>query len=175
MKSLLHLIFLFFLLEVQAQQPTQAQIKQVAEAKKEVRGMKGQTFPDFKLTTLAGEEISKQSTRGKIVLFNFWFTRCRPCIQEMPELNEMVKKFEREDIIFIAPTFDDSTQVNRFLDRFDFEYEVVAGVKDFCLDLNIRSYPTHFVLNRDGIIEKVRIGYSVTTVQSLRKSLRKLL
>lgn len=175
MKKLLFASLFFALFNANAQQPTKAQMKQVEDAKKEVKSMKGQLFPNFKLTTMDGDEVTSKNTKGKIILFNFWFTSCGPCIKEMPELNEMVQEFEDEGVLFIAPTFNDTDQVDQFLKRFDFDYSIVSDVKDFCLELNIRSYPTHFIVNKEGMIEKVMIGYSVVTVSSLRKNLKKLL
>lgn len=175
MKKFIFLLVNIFLFQLHAQQPTKEQVKQVEDAKKEVKAMKGNKFPEFDITSLYGQSLTSENTKGKIVLFNFWFTRCGPCIQEIPELNELAKEFEDQDVLFIAPTFDGTPQVERFLNRFDFEYEIVPDVKEFCLELNIRSYPTHFIVNKEGIIEKVMIGYSVTTIKSLKKSLLKLL
>lgn len=158
-----------------AQEPTKEQIQQVKRAKKEVKKMKGDRFPDFELTTLDGEKISSQELNDKYILFNFWFTSCGPCIQEMPELNELVEEFKEEEVIFLAPTFNTTSQVNKFLNRFNFDYQIIPDVKDFCLELNIRSYPTHFIVSPEGVIEKVMIGYSPVTVNSFRKSLNKLL
>lgn len=159
-----------------AQQPTKAQIKEVEEARKMVKQMKGQPFPTYELTTMNGEVISSEDTKGKFVLFNFWFSKCRPCIEEMPELNELVNEYkDNENVVFLAPTFDDDLLVSKFLNRFQFDYKIVPDVKDFCLELNVRSYPTHFIVNPDGEIEKVVIGYSALTVRALRKSLDKLL
>lgn len=169
------LIFFIFLPVVLLSQPTKEQIQQVEDAKKEVKKMKGKPFPEFSLTALDGTTYSKQDLKGKILLVNFWFSRCTPCVKEMPEMNEMVQIFEGEDVVFLAPTFDDSEKVNKFLSKRDFEYEIIPDVKDFCLEMNVRSYPTHFVVNREGIIEKVIIGYSAMTVGALRKSVRKLL
>ncbi|MEQ9009077.1 MAG: TlpA disulfide reductase family protein, partial [Ekhidna sp.] len=98
-----------------------------------------------------------------------------PCIKEMPEMNEMVEEFKNEGIVFLAPTFDDEQQVRKFLEKREFIYESIPDVKDFCVEMNVRSYPTHFVVNREGIIDKVVIGYSVMTVGTLKKSIRKLL
>ena len=137
--------------------------------------MKGEPFPDFNLTTLNGDIITNEDTKGKILLVNFWFTRCRPCIMEMPEMNEMVEEFKDEEVLFIAPTFDDTEMVTGFLSKRSFSYEIIPDVKDFCLKMNVRSYPTHFVINAEGMIEKVVIGYSSATVSTLRKSVRKLL
>lgn len=175
MKNTILALFVTLSFSVHAQEPTKDQIKQVEEARKEVKGMKGNAFPDFELISLDGTSISSKDIEGKIVLFNFWFTSCRPCIQEMPELNKLVEEFKDSGIVFIAPTFNDSEQVQKFLKRFDFSYDIIPDVKNFCLELNIRNYPTHFVINKEGIIEKVFIGYSMTTVESLTKSLKRLL
>ena len=175
MKTISTLFLIIITLCVQAQAPTKQQIKQVEDAKKEVKKMKGKSFPDFELTTLDGQIITKEDAKGKILLVNFWFTRCKPCIMEMPEMNEMVDEFKDEEILFLAPTFDDERMVNAFLKKRNFDYQIIPDVKDFCLELNVRSYPTHFIVNREGNIEKVIIGYSSVTVGTLKRSIRKLL
>ncbi len=169
------LLFLLLSYSVLGQEPTPEQIKQVAEAKKEVKRMKGQKFPDFELTTLEGKTYRNEDLKGKIVLFNFWFTSCRPCVMELPDINAIVEEYEQDDIIFLAPTFEDEFKVDKFLTRFNMEYEIVADVKDFVIGNNIRNFPTHFVIDREGYIEKVVIGYSVLTDNMLRKSINKLL
>ena len=174
MKSFLCSICMISVL-ISFSQPTEEQIRQVEEAKKEVKKMKGKPFPDFELTAMDGTTYSKEELEGKILVINFWFTRCTPCVQEMPEMNEMVEEFKDEDIVFLAPTFDSDEQVNRFLSKRDFDYTIVPDVKDFCLELNVRSYPTHFIVNREGTIEKVIIGYNFMSIGTLRKSVRKLL
>ncbi len=156
-------------------QPTEEQIRQVKDAKKEVKRMEGKPFPAFELTSRNGIVYTKEELKGKILLINFWFSRCEPCIIEMPEMNEIVAKFEKEEIVFIAPTFDSQELVNKFLEKRDFNYQIIPDVQSFCIELNIRSYPTHFVVNREGIIEKIIIGYSSLTAGSLRKSIQKLL
>ncbi len=154
---------------------TSEQVKMVEDAKKKVKKTKGEIFPLFELTTIDGEKVNYENTKGKIVLINFWFTRCKPCIMEIPEMNEMVEEFKSENVVFIAPTFDSDELVKKFLQERIFDYQIVPGVKEYCKQMNIYSYPTHFVLNREGTIEKVIIGYSSMTVGALRKSVRKLL
>ncbi|MEO9485518.1 MAG: TlpA disulfide reductase family protein [Ekhidna sp.] len=171
-----NIFLIIFLLPVFSfSQPTAEQMRQVEEAKKEVRRMKGSKFPEFELTTIDGKTYTNKDFEGKVLVVNFWFSSCKPCIVEMPEMNELVEEYKNEEIVFLAPTFDDEERVRKFLTRRDFDYEIVADVKDFCLALNVRSYPTHFVINREGIIERVIIGYYFGTMKALRKSVRKLL
>ncbi|MEQ9404644.1 MAG: TlpA disulfide reductase family protein [Cyclobacteriaceae bacterium] len=175
MKQTLCLILLTLTVAAFAQQPTPEQIKQVEDARKEVKRMKGEKFPEFELTTINGKTYNSEDLRGKIVLLNFWFTGCRPCIEELPDINALADEFKSEKIVFLAPTFDNKAKVDKFLNRFSFNYEVVADVKDFVIGNNIRSFPTHFVIDREGYIEKVVIGYSVMTDNMLRKAVNKLL
>lgn len=137
--------------------------------------MKGAVFHDFSLVTLSGDTLTNADANGNVLLVNFWFSGCRPCLDEIPHLNELVETFKDEPVLFIAPTFDPAQKVQRFITKFPFDYHLVPDVKDFCLELNIRSYPTHFVVDQDGVIQNVIIGYGIGTMASLEKSVRKLL
>lgn len=154
---------------------TKEQIRQVEEAKELVKDMEGKPFPPFSITTNQGVNYTDSNLKGKIVLLNFWFTSCRPCVEELPDINKLKKEFESENVIFIAPTFEGDVQVDKFLKRFSFEYEIVPDVKDFVLANNVRSFPTHIVIDQEGIVKKVVNGYSVLTDNMLRKAVRKLL
>src|SRR5215217_207039 len=46
-----------------------------------------QPLADFSFTDIKGNKLSKTDLKGKVVVFNFWFVECGPCIREMPELN----------------------------------------------------------------------------------------
>ena len=169
--GILLLSFLFYA----ARGQTEEQVRQVEEAKELVKEMEGKPFPSFSITTSDGVTYTNSNLKGKIVLLNFWFTSCRPCVEELPDMNKLKREFENENVVFIAPTFENETKVNKFLNRFDFEYETVPNVKDFVLANNVRSFPTHIVIDQEGIVAKVVNGYSVLTDNMLRKSVRKLL
>ena len=54
----------------------------------------GQPAPDFTVATLSGGPFTLSDYRGKIVLVNWFATWCKPCVEEMPHLQEEVwKKF----------------------------------------------------------------------------------
>lgn len=174
MKNIALLLFLFTALSSFAQL-TKEQKKMIAEDKKKVLKMKGERFPDFTFKTLKGETISSENTKGKVVLFNFWFTTCKPCIMELPELNELVKEFEDENVVFVAPSISTEEQIDKFSKRFDFDYQQIANVKPWIYSQDIHEFPTHMIVNQEGIIEKVFIGYSIMTVGAIKSATKKLL
>jgi hypothetical protein len=55
----------------------------------------------FSAVDINGNEYSLDELKGKIIVMNFWFVECKPCIMKMPELNEIVEMYKNnEDVIF---------------------------------------------------------------------------
>ena len=47
------------------------------------------------------DKFSVIDNKGKIVIINFWYTSCTPCVQELPHFDELYKKYN-EDVVVIA-------------------------------------------------------------------------
>ena len=89
--------------------------------------MVGKPLPEFEGKTLSGLSVSNESLKGKTVVFNFWFVNCKPCIEEIPRLNELVKKYQNHpDIVFLSVTFDKDKKVKKFLKKQPFLYEHIT-------------------------------------------------
>jgi peroxiredoxin len=132
-------------------------VKSVAdEASKNFR-MEGTVFPKYSVKDLNGFEYTTENTKGKIVVLKCWFIACAPCIEEFPRLNELVEQYKnRNDIVFISLAFDSKKKLEPFLLKKPFRYAVVPDQKQFTFyDLDIKSYPTHIIIDRNGIIRKV--------------------
>ncbi len=117
----------------------------------------GQPFPQFSFTDINGQKYSNESVKGKTVIMKCWLIACAPCVREFPELNELVEIYkDREDLIFLSLAKDDDPELIKFLQKKPFLYEVVGNQSDFMNDeLAIREFPIHFMINKDGIIERV--------------------
>src|SRR5689334_20368114 len=62
--------------------------------------------PDIEFKTVAGKEIEFRKLKGKIVVLNFWFTACPPCLAEIPALNKLAKEYKNKNVIFFGITYD---------------------------------------------------------------------
>jgi thiol-disulfide isomerase/thioredoxin len=46
-------------------------------------------------------KFSLKEHRGKVVVVNFWFTTCTPCVAELPHFNEAADAYS-DDVVIIA-------------------------------------------------------------------------
>lgn len=61
----------------------------------------------FKDNGNGAETVSIKSLddlKGKVVLIDFWGTKCVPCIQSFPEVAELQKRFEGKDVVILGVT-----------------------------------------------------------------------
>lgn len=132
----------------------------------------GETPSDFTLKSLEGQTVNLQDYKGQIVLLNFWFVGCKPCIMEMPELNDIVADFESEGVNFLAIGLDNPERVNKFLETNAFEYHLLPNGRRVANQFGVTSYPTHLLLNREGKVIFSQVGYFPGLQYALRKRLK---
>src|SRR5690554_3785757 len=79
------------------------------------------SYPD-----LQGEPVPLSSYAGRPLIVNFWATWCAPCVKEMPDLDELSRKYPDMDFVGIA--IDTQANVERFLKKVQVSYPLlVAG------------------------------------------------
>jgi thiol-disulfide isomerase/thioredoxin len=67
-----------------------------------VQGLVGCEAPEFDVVAVDGKRLKLSALKGKVVVLNFWFIGCAPCIAELPALNKLVDEYKGEDVVFIA-------------------------------------------------------------------------
>ncbi len=76
--------------------------------------------PDWSLPTREGSTLSLRDLRGKVVFLNFWASWCPPCVEEMPSMEQLARKYQGRDLVMVAVSQDDSAEaVEAFLNSSD--------------------------------------------------------
>jgi thiol-disulfide isomerase/thioredoxin len=121
----------------------------------------GKPFPTFAVANEQGK-INNDSLKGKVVLINFWFEGCHPCVAEFGALNELAQKLrENKNFKFISFTWDDSETIKKVQEKYQLQYEVFQASDRECHRLNQESaYPTIIILDKRGIIKYWDMGGS---------------
>lgn len=119
--------------------------------------MEGLPLPEFNFTDLNENIYTNESTKGKTIILKTWFINCEACVAEFPELNEFVEKYkQRNDVIFLSLARDTKDELKNFLQKKHFEYQVVPNQREFIeKKLNSQLYPTHIIVDKNGIVLKV--------------------
>ncbi len=131
-------------------------IKQECEKQYEHFKKEGTAIPLFNFKDLNGTVYTNENTKGKYVVLKCWYIACLVCNQEIPALNEMLKKYkDRKDILFVSLAWDSSDSLKKFLKHTVFNYAVVPNQQTFTeKELKAGQYPAHFIINKEGIIKK---------------------
>ncbi len=112
----------------------------------------GKKAPVFEMTDIDGSPISSIRSKGKVVVLNFWFAACKPCIAEIPELNEVYERYEADtNVVFASITFEDKKKVKEFLEIHSLNYPVVSDAREICNLFNVSGYPTNIVIDKNGV------------------------
>jgi peroxiredoxin len=134
--------------------------------------MEGTAFPLFSFKDLDGNEVSNETMKGKIIVIKCWYIHCTPCIREFPQVNRLAAEYkDRKDILFISLAEDSAEQLKTFLVRKPLSYSVIPDMKVYMNEsLQLNSFPTHFILNKEGLISKVLPNFESLEVALAKES-----
>lgn len=127
----------------------------------------GVPYPVFKVVNEKGE-ICNDSLTGNVILINFWFAACPPCVSEMEALNRLYRQFKNnKNFRFISFTFESPRKLVQLKKRFRILYPVYSISNQECYRLNRNNgFPTTIILDRYGIIRYITYGGSTDKVES---------
>jgi len=136
----------------------------------------GPTAPDFSLKDLSGQTVTLEQYRGKVVLLDFWATWCPPCRMTIPMLIKLQDKYRDDGLVILGISIDDPQQITDkdlryFIKMNKINYPVLRYnqkvMKDYFEGERV-SIPTMFVVDRNGKIRDMIVGYAP---DPLKKSL----
>ncbi len=73
----------------------------------------GKAAPDFEMTDTEGETFLISEYRGKVVLLDFWYVWCKPCIAKFPAIKKMIEKFADRPFAAIGVNIDVAERVEQ--------------------------------------------------------------
>ena len=135
----------------------------------------GGNFSHFKTTDIDGNKINTKSLAGKIIVLNFWFIQCPPCIMEMPELSKLADSYKTDSsVIFIAIALDKKYELEQFLRNKSFGYTIIDNGRFIADQYRVNSYPTNVIVDQNSKVYFHSTGLSTSTVHWLKKSIEEL-
>jgi len=123
----------------------------------------GNEAPDFTLPSPDGQMISLSSTRGKVVLLDFWAAWCGPCRLENPNLVKVYEKYHNKGFEIFQVSLDrtreawlkgiEEDKLGKWIHVSDLKYWNSSVVSLYHID----KIPNNYLLDRDGKIIAVNL------------------
>ncbi|MBV1959325.1 MAG: TlpA family protein disulfide reductase [Pseudomonadales bacterium] len=117
--------------------------------------------PDFTLKSSAGQNLRLSELKGQVVMINFWASWCGPCRQEMPELNEIQKKYEDLGFTILGVNVEENpTKANELLAENPVDFPILYDTENQVTELfKVDAMPSTILVDRDGNMRYLHKGY----------------
>jgi len=133
--------------------------------------------PDFSFTSSEGEHITLDDLRGKVVLLDFWGTWCPPCVESVPELRDLHKRYSKDGTPFVligissdgdAAEWKEFTEKNKMIwpQYRDHDRRIQRA-------FGIRAFPTYVLIDHEGIVRFTSVGMSWRSAADLSEAIKK--
>jgi thiol-disulfide isomerase/thioredoxin len=128
--------------------------------------------------SLDGREVKLPIRGAKVTVVDFWATWCDPCRDQMPELERLSAALRGQGLQVYAISFDeDRAAVEEFVARTPVGFSVLwdKGGGTLAERLELSRLPTTMILDREGVVRGVHLGYDHGQASALEREVRRLL
>ena len=120
----------------------------------------GHYAPNATLLDLSNRQVDINSLRGKVVVLNFWYVACEPCLYEMPALEKAYLTYSGKGVVVVGVNISDDAQtISTFIQRLGITYPILRDVGErVALQYQLTATHTSFILDRQGVIRYKQVG-----------------
>lgn len=118
-------------------------------------------LPDFAVATLAGDYMSSDDLRGKVVLLDFWATWCAPCQAAIPDLRSLNRRRAKDPFMLVSISVDqDEKTLREHVARNEMTWpQVWDKNSELFRKLNAQALPTYVLVDPEGEIVYTTRGW----------------
>jgi len=112
----------------------------------------GKPTPALALADLDGKTWTLAALQGKVVVLNFWASWCEPCRAEMPSLERLAKRHERDGLTVLAVNYQEApTVIQGFLALQPVALPILLDLEgEAGAAWTPRVFPTTVLIDRSG-------------------------
>ncbi len=120
----------------------------------------GTVAPDWTLYTADDKKVSLTQLKGKVILLDFYFIGCLPCMDAIKPLNKLYEKYKGKDIVIASITGRDNKKtVLAFKKQYGIKYPGYVDAADVVKSYHVDSFPTFYLIDKEGKIASAHEGY----------------
>ncbi len=126
------------------------------------------------LKDLNGQSINLNQSQAKPILINFWATWCAPCLAEMPDLEELHKKF-KDDVDFYFVSQESEKTLNKFITSKNYNLPVFIQQSQLPQPLNNDAIPSTYLIHPNGEIIAKATGAAKWNDEEIHQIIKSML
>lgn len=145
----------------------------------------GEADPTLTALDAAGLQAILEDQAGQVVLLNFWATWCRPCLEEIPALRSLSRRYAADGFVLVPVSLDEADSaavvVQPFIDRWFAGFDTWLNAETEMDDL-VRVVdpawnevlPTSYLIGRNGeVVQRLQGGKPIDEFEAaILKALR---
>jgi len=105
-------------------------------------------------------DLDPEALKGRWVLINYWAEWCKPCLEEIPELNAFAEAYG-EQVSVLGVNYDgvEGEALARVIVRFGIDFPVLSQDPASIYKFNRPEVlPVTFVINPEGVVQQRLVG-----------------
>jgi len=139
----------------------------------------GYSAPSCELKQLVQEStaINLEQYKGKVLYLDFWASWCGPCVKSFPYMNKLESDLKSQGLQVIAVNLDeDINEAYEFLEKVPANFLLVQDSQQKCAKaFELQAMPTSYLIDRQGIVRHVHLGFRSGEVGELQSKIKQLL
>jgi thiol-disulfide isomerase/thioredoxin len=124
---------------------------------------------------LDGKEHALKDYRGRVVVMDFWYRGCGWCIRAMPQMKQIATHFVDKPVTVFGMNTDQVEDDAKFVIekmRLNYMNLKAKGVPE---KYGVRGFPTLLIIDQEGIVRDIHVGYSPELRDDVVKSIERIL
>ncbi len=122
----------------------------------------GSVLPLFSFATAGdGRSVSISEFSSKVVVLNFWATWCEACMEELPSLIQLRKRFQGAGLEVIGVNLDENPDrsIEKTKQQYKIEFPLVKDVDGKLADLfDVHAIPVTLVFDKNRKVLLIKEG-----------------
>ena len=126
---------------------------------------------DFTLKDLNGAAHSLSDYKGKSVFLNFWATWCPPCRAEMPSMQEVYEKMDKDKYVMLAVNIREEREaVKSFISQNGYTFPILLDPDGrVASKYAVRGIPTTYLIDEKGKVVNKIVGSREWSYKEFKK------
>jgi peroxiredoxin len=135
----------------------------------------GKPAAEFETTDIDGKKVKLSDLRGQVVVLDFWYRGCGWCIKAMPQMNQLADDFAGKPVAIFGMNTDRNEADAKFvIEKMALKYPTLKA-EGQPEKFGVQGFPTLIVIDQQGRVHDIHVGYTPTLREDVGKQIRDLL